>query len=326
MLSACIKHSCTKQITKSASSNSAGCHCFFSFVYHKWDRVDFYASLCCGISGLILFDFAKICFHLCFLPFQMTMIHYIFSFRWCVTHIFYVRFLRGFLNINNVGLNPPPVLRLSDGGHFENLPYFHYLTENWRKLWYLMALVTLVVINTPILSLLLWEWRGRNYTAHLLEWMGEILRKILELTFWKLIHNKGHGATNSESSIMMRMTTKQEREKYSSLLPDTHLRAYHLRELSPSNQNRGKILISSWEIQTKGNGEEVLRLLNTKLTDWQVAAVCVAMERAASTCLTFCKGHFLITSPLISSLHPRCLACTIVKAMGLVLRLIFQVS
>ena len=61
----------------------------------------------------------SICSH-CFLQFQMTLIYHISSFRWCVTQIFYVRFFRGFLNINNVGLNPPPVLRLSDGGHFEN--------------------------------------------------------------------------------------------------------------------------------------------------------------------------------------------------------------
>ena len=64
----------------------------------------------------------------------MTMIHYIFSFRWCVTHIFYVRFLRGFLNINNVGLNPPPVLRLSDGGHFENLALLPLLDRKLEKI------------------------------------------------------------------------------------------------------------------------------------------------------------------------------------------------
>lgn len=55
-------------------------------------------------------------------------------YRWCVTRIFYVRFLRGFLNIYNVGTEPPPVLRLSDGGHYENLALFPLLDKKLEKI------------------------------------------------------------------------------------------------------------------------------------------------------------------------------------------------
>ncbi|KAL9952341.1 hypothetical protein ACROYT_G039584 [Oculina patagonica] len=54
--------------------------------------------------------------------------------RWCVTRIFFVRFLRGFLNINNVGMEPPPVLRVSDGGHFENLALLPLLDKKLKKI------------------------------------------------------------------------------------------------------------------------------------------------------------------------------------------------
>ena len=45
-----------------------------------------------------------------------------------------VRFLRGFLNIPNVGTHPPPVLRLSDGGHFENLALLPLLEKKLKKI------------------------------------------------------------------------------------------------------------------------------------------------------------------------------------------------
>lgn len=54
--------------------------------------------------------------------------------RWCVTHSFFVRFFRGFLNIHNVGMNSPPVLRLSDGGHFENLALLPLLDKKLQKI------------------------------------------------------------------------------------------------------------------------------------------------------------------------------------------------
>ncbi|XP_078351132.1 uncharacterized protein LOC144635894 [Oculina patagonica] len=54
--------------------------------------------------------------------------------RWCSTRIFFVRFLRGFFNIYNVGMDPPPVLRLSDGGHFENLALLPLLDKKLEKI------------------------------------------------------------------------------------------------------------------------------------------------------------------------------------------------
>ena len=59
---------------------------------------------------------------------------YVLLCSWGIRHIFFVRFIRGFLNINNVGTHPPPVLRLSDGGHFESLALLPLLDKKLRKI------------------------------------------------------------------------------------------------------------------------------------------------------------------------------------------------
>ncbi|XP_015747360.1 PREDICTED: uncharacterized protein LOC107327124 [Acropora digitifera] len=53
---------------------------------------------------------------------------------WWIRHTFFVRFIRGFLNIHNVGTHPPPVLRLSDGGHFESLALLPLLDKKLKKI------------------------------------------------------------------------------------------------------------------------------------------------------------------------------------------------
>lgn len=53
---------------------------------------------------------------------------------WWIRHTFFVRFIRGFLSINNIGTNPPPILRLSDGGHFENLALLPLLDKKLKKI------------------------------------------------------------------------------------------------------------------------------------------------------------------------------------------------
>ena len=59
---------------------------------------------------------------------------YVLLCSWWIRHIFFVRFIRGFLNIHNVGTHPPPVLRLSDGGHFESLALLPLLDKKLRKI------------------------------------------------------------------------------------------------------------------------------------------------------------------------------------------------
>lgn len=54
--------------------------------------------------------------------------------RWWIRHHFFVRFIRGFLSVYNVGTHPPPVLRLSDGGHFENLALLPLLEKRLKKI------------------------------------------------------------------------------------------------------------------------------------------------------------------------------------------------
>ena len=53
---------------------------------------------------------------------------------WWIRHTFFVRFIRGFLSINNIGTHPPPILRLSDGGHFENLALLPLLDKKLKKI------------------------------------------------------------------------------------------------------------------------------------------------------------------------------------------------
>ena len=59
---------------------------------------------------------------------------YVLLCSWGIRHIFFVRFIRGFLSINNVGKHPPPVLRLSDGGHFESLALLPLLDKKLKKI------------------------------------------------------------------------------------------------------------------------------------------------------------------------------------------------
>lgn len=54
--------------------------------------------------------------------------------RYCIRNIFFVRFVRGYLNVNNVGERPPEYLRLSDGGHFENLALLPLLEKRLEKI------------------------------------------------------------------------------------------------------------------------------------------------------------------------------------------------
>ena len=55
-------------------------------------------------------------------------------YSWWIRRNFFVRFIHGFLSINNVGTHPPPILRLSDGGHFENLALLPLLDKKLKKI------------------------------------------------------------------------------------------------------------------------------------------------------------------------------------------------
>ena len=59
---------------------------------------------------------------------------YVLLSSWWIRHTFFVRFIRGFLSINNIGTHPPPILRLSDGGHFENLALLPLLDKKLKKI------------------------------------------------------------------------------------------------------------------------------------------------------------------------------------------------
>ena len=49
-------------------------------------------------------------------------------------HIPFVRFMRQMLFVTNKGSSPPPVLRLSDGGHIENLAILPLLKKRLEKI------------------------------------------------------------------------------------------------------------------------------------------------------------------------------------------------
>ena len=55
-------------------------------------------------------------------------------FRYLAVHIPYISFVRKTLGILNQGPNPPPVLRLSDGGHVENLGILPLLKLRLKKI------------------------------------------------------------------------------------------------------------------------------------------------------------------------------------------------
>ena len=59
---------------------------------------------------------------------------YVLLSSWWIRHTFFVRFIRGFLSIKNVGTHPPPILRLSDGGHFENLALLPLLDKKLKRI------------------------------------------------------------------------------------------------------------------------------------------------------------------------------------------------
>lgn len=54
--------------------------------------------------------------------------------RWFITNIAFVRFIRDLLVVANEGPMPPPILRLSDGGHIENLAILPLLKKRLPKI------------------------------------------------------------------------------------------------------------------------------------------------------------------------------------------------
>lgn len=60
--------------------------------------------------------------------------HNVLTCRWFIVHVPFVRFIRQMLFVNNEGPSPPPVLRLSDGGHIENLAILPLLKKRLEKI------------------------------------------------------------------------------------------------------------------------------------------------------------------------------------------------
>ncbi|XP_022799709.1 uncharacterized protein LOC111337638, partial [Stylophora pistillata] len=54
--------------------------------------------------------------------------------RWFIVHVGFVRFLRQMFFVTNVGPSPPAILRLSDGGHIENLAILPLLKKRLKKI------------------------------------------------------------------------------------------------------------------------------------------------------------------------------------------------
>lgn len=54
--------------------------------------------------------------------------------RWFITNVPFVRFVRDMMLVVNLGPNPPPILRLSDGGHIENLALLPLLKRRLPKI------------------------------------------------------------------------------------------------------------------------------------------------------------------------------------------------
>lgn len=57
-----------------------------------------------------------------------------FLFSWLIVHVPFVRFMRQLFYVSNEGPMPPPVLRLSDGGHIENLAILPLLKKRLKKI------------------------------------------------------------------------------------------------------------------------------------------------------------------------------------------------
>ena len=64
----------------------------------------------------------------------LTIVSFIFSFRWFTVHVAFVRFMRQMLFVADDGPSPPAILRLSDGGHIENLAILPLLKKRLKKI------------------------------------------------------------------------------------------------------------------------------------------------------------------------------------------------
>ena len=54
--------------------------------------------------------------------------------RWFIVHVPFSRFMRQIFYVRNIGPSPPPILRLSDGGHIENLAILPLLKKRLSKI------------------------------------------------------------------------------------------------------------------------------------------------------------------------------------------------
>ena len=87
-----------------------------------------------SIKLLKYFAYLSQSFELCFGRYTLCNKTCVLLCSWWIRHTFFVRFIRGFLSINNIGTHPPPILRLSDGGHFENLALLPLLDKKLKKI------------------------------------------------------------------------------------------------------------------------------------------------------------------------------------------------
>ena len=59
---------------------------------------------------------------------------FLFPNRWCIVHISFCRFMRDMMNVVNSGPVPPAIMRLSDGGHIENLALLPLFKRRLQKI------------------------------------------------------------------------------------------------------------------------------------------------------------------------------------------------
>lgn len=64
---------------------------------------------------------------------MITVLHLFLS-RWCIVHVVQIRNIRELLGVINIGPTPPPILYLSDGGHFENLAILPLLKQKLKRI------------------------------------------------------------------------------------------------------------------------------------------------------------------------------------------------
>ena len=73
--------------------------------------------------------------HECFLLMLLFFFFFFFfSNRWCHVQFYHVRFLREVLKVNNIGLNPPAILSLSDGARLEKYGLLYLLKKRLKKI------------------------------------------------------------------------------------------------------------------------------------------------------------------------------------------------